>query len=168
MEFSPAGQSSELLMTVQPTKKNSFLIFHALGRTIWLYILCAWIGLPALLLVLGLDGGMVIVAAIVLFVIIWAISFFISRMQLNNIVYKFYNDKVEYSDGFLVKSKKNILYSRMTNTEQWQGIIERLFSLGHIYLDTAGTGWHELTLKYMDNTEVLYEKINQLIHQGSK
>lgn len=89
-------------------------------------------------------------------------------MQLNNIEYRFYNNKVEYSDGFLVKSKKNIPYAKITNTEQWQGIVERIFSLGHIYIDTAGTGGHEVIMNYLDSSEELYEKMNHIIQSGSK
>ena len=61
---------------------------------------------------------MSIFIAIIIFFAIWGISFLISRMQLNNLEYKFYSNKVEYIDGFLIKDKKNIRYSMITNTEQ--------------------------------------------------
>lgn len=61
---------------------------------------------------------MSIFIAIIVFFAIWGISFLISRMQLNNLEYKFYSNKVEYIDGFLIKDKKNIRYSMITNTEQ--------------------------------------------------
>ena len=53
--------------------------------------------------------------SILLFFVVWAISTAISRMQLNNMEYRFYNNKVEYTDGFLIKDKKNIQYSKINN-----------------------------------------------------
>ena len=109
-----------------------------------------------------------IIGAILLFVLIWILSFLFTRMQLNNIEYRFYDTKIEFSDGFLVKNKKNIPYARVTNTEQGQSIMERIFSLGHIFVDTAGTGAHELNMQYLDNSDAIYEKMNQIIQTGSK
>jgi uncharacterized membrane protein YdbT with pleckstrin-like domain len=69
------------------------------------------------------------IGALLLFMIIWVFSFLFTRMQLNNMEYRFYDSKIEFSDGFLVKSKKNIPYARVTNTEQGQSITERIFGL---------------------------------------
>lgn len=153
-------------------------MFHSFWRTIWLYVIALLSGIPGLLIMLDLEMGMSILIAIIVFLIIWGISFLISRMQLNNLEYKFYNNKVEYIDGFLIKDKKSIRYSMITNTEQWQGIAERIFSLEHIFIDTASSGgfaaafsgWknHALAMKFLDKNGELYEKINQIIHDGSK
>lgn len=61
------------------------------------------------------------------FVLGWIISFFLTQLELNNMQYKFYDTKVEYTDGFLIKNKKNIPYSRITDSMQGQTIVERLF-----------------------------------------
>lgn len=84
--------------------------------------------------------GVVFIGGILLFFIIWIFSFILTRIQLNNIDYTFYDSKLEYTDGFLIKSKKSIPYSKITNTEQGQRITERIFSLGHIFIDTASSG----------------------------
>ena len=88
-------------------------------------------------------------------------------MQLNAIDYKFYDDSIEYVDWFLVKSKKKILYSRITDITQWQTILERIFGLWTIVVETA---WNSsmLRMNYLENTEELFDKINHLVKESSK
>lgn len=168
MDFSSTTPAT-LVLTVRPTKKNSFFIVKSLWNTIWLFLILGGAIIPMILEIgMGDSMGGLFIGGVLLFVATWIGSFLFTRMQLNNTEYRFYDTKLEFSDGFLVKSKKNIPYAKITNTEQGQSIIERVFGLGHIFVDTAGTGGHELNLQYLDNSDELYEKMNQIIHQGSK
>ena len=145
MDFSSTTPAT-LLLTVKPTKKNIFFIFKSLGHTFWLFLVFGvFLGgsmIPLILETIGMGDSMggLFIGGILLFIVIWIFSFLFTRMQLNNIEYRFYDTKVEFSDGFLVKSKKNIPYTKVTNTEQGQSIMERIFGLGHIFVDTSGTG----------------------------
>jgi uncharacterized membrane protein YdbT with pleckstrin-like domain len=173
MDFSSTTPAT-LILTVKPTRKNSFFILKSLGHTFWLFIVIGGffgsMTIPLILSMIGMGDSLdgVMIGGILLFIIIWIFSFLFARMQLNNIEYRLYDTKIEFVDGFLVKSKKNIPYAKITNTEQGQSIMERIFGLGHILVDTAGTGGHELNMQYLDNSDDLYEKMNQIIHQGSK
>lgn len=76
--------------------------------------------------------------------------------------YKLYNDRLEYTDGFLVKNKKTLLYDRITDVSQSQQLLERFFGLWTVYLETA---WFDsrLAMAYMEDSEEVFEKINKLI-----
>jgi hypothetical protein len=56
MDFSSTTPAT-LILTVKPTKKNSFFIFKSLGHTIWLFIVFGLFGGSIFIpLVLGLIG----------------------------------------------------------------------------------------------------------------
>ncbi len=102
-----------------------------------------------------------------LFFLIFGIMIFIygffTAMQLNNIEYKFYSNRVEYYDGFLVKNRKTINYEKISNVSQSRGIIERIWGLGTIYIDTPGSSnlGHELAMSYLENSDQVYDWICQ-------
>ncbi len=78
--------------------------------------------------------------------------------------YRFYKDKIEYNEGFLTKYRKTIDYNKITNIGQRKGVLENLFGLGSIYIDTAGFSprGHELLMRYIKNPDEIYDKIKEL------
>ena len=97
------------------------------------------------------------------YLFILSIIYFFTKITLENIEYKFYSNRVEYYDGFLVKNRKTINYDRISNISQIRGIIERMWGLGTIYIDTPGSSTlgHELSMSYLENSDQIYDWINQ-------
>ena len=54
--------------------------------------------------------------------------------------YRFYDDRVEFEEGFFTINKKTIKYSDVKEVTLRQGFLQRLYGLGTIYLATLATG----------------------------
>lgn len=111
-------------------------------------------------LIQGNIGGTLLVAIIMIFITI-PISVIPIYMSIKNTEYKFYDDRVEYYEGFMVQNRKTITYDKITNINQVKGIIDRTFNLGTINIDTAGysKAGHELSLKYIADADKVYDWI---------
>jgi len=112
--------------------------------------------------VISFQMGLIIFLVVYFIAII--INFFLLKNSLNNTEYKFYSNRVEYYEGFLVKNRKTINYDRISNISQKRGILERMFGLGTIYLDTPGSSnlGHELAMSYLENYDNVYDWINEI------
>lgn len=64
------------------------------------------------------------------------IHMLLDKMQYNKIQYNFYVDRVEYKDGFLNVSQKELKYKFIREVAMTKNIIERIFNLGTIHLYT--------------------------------
>lgn len=158
-----------LIDIVKPSNKSWLLLLKSFWRTIWVFILIlVFLGslIPLFIAQFWFSSVFaVIVWFILIFLVAWFINFKIQKMQLDAIEYRFYNDRLEYVDGFLIKNKKSILYDRITDISQSQKILERFFDLWTLYIETA---WHSswLPMSYMENSEQLFEKINNLVKKN--
>lgn len=100
----------------------------------------------------------------ILYLITSLVSIFFSYVNFKKTEYKFYKDKVEYYEGFLVKNRKTINYNKISNIGQRKGIFERMFGLGTIFIDTAGSSstGHELSMSYLENPDKVYDWISKV------
>lgn len=64
------------------------------------------------------------------------IHMLLDKMQYNKIQYDFYSDRVEYKDGFLNISQKELKYKFIREVAMTKNILERMFNLGTIHLYT--------------------------------
>jgi uncharacterized membrane protein YdbT with pleckstrin-like domain len=96
---------------------------------------------------------------LIIFIIFTIISYFLQILSLKKTIFNFYSDRIEYFEGFLVKNKKTLYYDRITNVGQQEGILERMFGLGSVYFDTAGSSakGHELMLSYLEESDKYYD-----------
>ena len=102
---------------------------------------------------------------VVTFIIFTFIVYQIIKAVLKKTEYRFYKDRVEYYHGFLVRSRKTLSYDKISNLGVREGIIERMFGLGTIFIDTAGysrTGY-ELAMHNLENPNQIYEQLSKLI-----
>jgi len=121
---------------------------------------------------LGPIAGVLIGGVILLLVpvIIFFIAYYFIKKNYDATLYKFYSDRIEYYEGFLVKNRKTIHYNRISNIGQQTGIIEGYFKLGTVFIDTAGYSpkGHELAMHFLKNPDQVYDFISQTISKAGK
>lgn len=83
------------------------------------------------------------------------------KISYEEVEYRFYKDRIEYVDGFLVKNKKMIKYENIIDISQTRGVLfDRLFNLGTIQISTAGTSIITgLYMYYIENPDYVYDWI---------
>ncbi len=111
----------------------------------------------------GLIVGLIV--NFILFIIAFFINYYLQKKTLIKTQYKFYWNRIEYEEGFLVKNRKTITYDKISNIGQRKGIIEGFFGLGTIYIDTPGSSpkGHELSITYLENPDQVYDWISKVV-----
>ena len=62
------------------------------------------------------------------------------RLNYSRTEYKFFDDRVEFEEGFFSLNKKVIRYSDVKEITLHRGLFQRIYNLGSIYLATLATG----------------------------
>ena len=160
--------SKEDFQVIKPTI-NMFLLSVStfIGNSfLWLFLSIWGFSLGSI----AFDGSASfgLFTVVFLFFVTLFIGLFLRRASLKKTEYKFYADRVEYYEGFLVKNRKTINYDRISNVGQRKGILEGLFGLGTIFVDTAGYSHqgHELSIHYLDNPDQIYDWITRVVARG--
>ncbi len=104
------------------------------------------------------------------FVGIPIIVYIAKRKTYEMTVYDFYDDHLEYYEGFWTVEKKSINYDRITEISLRSGIIQKKYGLGTIFLSTPATGYSSrgrarsgIALYDIPNAESVYIEIKKLI-----
>ncbi len=74
------------------------------------------------------------------FILVPIIAFFGKKLNYGKTEYKFYNDHLEFEEGFFSLNKKTIRYRDVLEVTLRRGILQRTCNLGTIYLGTLATG----------------------------
>lgn len=158
---------NEVIWTIKPAIKPWLIIISSLFKSFF-YLLILW-QLSMVFLLEAENVWWIFWFFVFLYCIILFTSYFLEKKSLQNLTYKFYHDRIEYIDWFLVKNKKSIQYKRITNVWSQNWILERMFGLWTIFIDTAWSSmkWHELMMRNLEDTEWDYEKINELVSSWS-
>ena len=77
--------------------------------------------------------------------------------------YRFFNDKLEYSDGWLVINRHVVPYKKVTDITLSKGIWNRMMSTGTIVLITAGSISGNATLVHVRDSEKIYDHLQKEI-----
>lgn len=83
--------------------------------------------------------------------------------------YRFFRNRLEYSEGFWTAENKTIKYDKITETAMRRGIIQRKYGLGTIFLSTPATGFQQgramsgISLRDIEEPEKVYEAVEKLI-----
>ncbi len=154
-------QNQEQYQTIKPAIKMSLLILSSIFGNIILWIVLGVISFQFLISLFGSFGLLIIP---IFFAITVSFSIFMHKTSLEKTEYKFYNNRLEYYDGFLVKNRKTINYNQISNISQSKGIIEGYFKLGTIYIDTPGSSQkgHELSIINLENSDQIYDWISKI------
>lgn len=79
--------------------------------------------------------------------------------------YAFHDDHVEVNEGFLTVTQDTVPYNRITDVSFTKSVWQRLFDVGTIKLNTAGSNQQEITISYVDDPEAIYDEISALISE---
>ncbi len=83
--------------------------------------------------------------------------------NLNSREYRFYNNEVEVYEGFINITQNNTSYDRVTDISYSQPITQRIFGTGTVKLNTAGSGYHEIKISYVDNPQQEYKTLKRIV-----
>ncbi|MCH8520074.1 MAG: PH domain-containing protein [Nanoarchaeota archaeon] len=110
-----------------------------------------------------------------LFILIIIISIFIGliyfiiyvlKRRYSKIEYHFYSNRVEYFDGFFNIIKHTIPYERITNSNSFQGFLDRIFGVYTINIETAGSHSSTISIKYVKNGEEINQRILEILQEA--
>jgi len=102
--------------------------------------------------------------------------------QYERLYYNFYNTKVEYIDGFINKTQKELKYKYIREIVMSKGIVERIFGLGTIKIYTnasnntankfgqrgnAGLNENGITIHCLNDVKTKYEAIKKIVDEGT-
>jgi uncharacterized membrane protein YdbT with pleckstrin-like domain len=74
------------------------------------------------------------------FIAIPLVAYFGKKLNYSRTEYRFYDDHLEFEEGFFSLNRKVIRYKDIRETTVHKGIFQRLYGLGSIYLATLATG----------------------------
>lgn len=117
------------------------------------------------------------------FIIIPAVFYFGRKLNYARTEYRFFEDRLEYEEGFLAINKKVIRYTDVKEVSLRMGVLQRMCGLGSIYLATIATGGPTTTnpfsalnlssssasgivIRDIANPEREYERIRNLVNPG--
>jgi uncharacterized membrane protein YdbT with pleckstrin-like domain len=74
-------------------------------------------------------------------------------------------DKLRYETGFLAKTTRTILISRVQDLTVHQRVSQRIFGVGDLSIETAGES-SRLTIPEIDRPQEIADRINELSQTG--
>ena len=162
-------EKKEEFKIIKPKIIKLLLVLEAIVSSIWVFFFIAWL-LGSFVFVLFGDSSLmtIILVFIAMFFITIYINYWLKKRALEKVSYKFYDNRIEYYDWFLVKNRKTIKFSRITDVWQKRGIIERIFWLGTVDISTSGTTWYEISMSYLDNPDGVYDWLDNIVSKYDK
>ena len=119
---------------------------------------------------------------LVAFLAIPAIYYFGRKLNYARTEYRFFDDRLEFEEGFLAINKKVIRYSDVKEVALRMGVLQRMCGLGSVYLATIATGGPTtnpfsalsfsntsasgIVLRDIADPEQAYERIRTLVNPG--
>lgn len=102
--------------------------------------------------------------------VITGFSLLILYLNARKTQYLFYNDRVEYYEGFMTKERKIIPYQKITDiTQKRTWFIDNIFGTGTILITTAGgIIGHDLVLDHIDQSDDILMHLHGLIDKYMK
>ena len=161
MTDSVQQENKEQCAIVKPAIKIPLILIRNFFFTIVLFFIFGW---AIFLFVFLFERAGLVVASISIltpFLICVLILSLLDLVSLRRTEYKFYSDRLEYYGGAVVMKRKTIDYSRISNVKQRKGIIEGLFGLGTVFIETASSSSREygLTMRYLKNPDRIFDFI---------
>lgn len=114
------------------------------------------------------------------FIAIFAVRYLAKRYNYKRTEYVFYNDRLEFSEGFLTLNHKTIKYKDIREVTLRRGVLQRIAGVGSIYLATivsdvasgsmaSNFGLSNITaggilVRDIKDSEEQYKTIKELVH----
>jgi membrane protein YdbS with pleckstrin-like domain len=89
------------------------------------------------------------------------LTYYVKKKTYNKTKYKFYADRVEYTEGFWTAESKTIKYKNIIKSYLIKGIVQRKYGIGTIILIINNRT--DFQIIDIENPEEIYERIQLLI-----
>lgn len=126
-----------------------------------------------------MQATIIVVIAVV--IIYTLIKLLFEKKQYDKLEYNFYNNKLEYVDGFINKEEKELKYKNVREVTMTQSIVERMFGLGTIRIFTnASSGGYGrdnhgnmnarngIVIHCVKDVRENYKKVKEIIDEGTE
>lgn len=129
------------------------------------------------------DASIGFIIGLAVFIAIPVMCWVGKKYNYENTVYKIFDDRVEFEEGFLTVQQKTVHFRDIREITLRKGILQRSCDLGSVYLATQATGSSHgnpfsmlgmtsasasgLTIRDVTNADDLYQKLRALIRPPS-
>jgi uncharacterized membrane protein YdbT with pleckstrin-like domain len=141
------------------------------GRPSWRALMSFYVGglLVALvvIVVLGILIGSLAIA-IVIAAVIAGLTLLIGYLRRIGTKYLLTNQRLRISRGILRKSVQETRLERVQNVNYSQGMLDRIFGVGTVDFDTAGTDDSEFKFEWVNGPEEVVRAVDQATHEASQ
>lgn len=103
-----------------------------------------------------------------IFLIIQLFIFILTYRSYKKRYYDFYSDKLDYYDGFLELNKSTVPLDRITNIKSRQGLIQRIFKISTIYVETAGKIDTEIKIDFVQNGDDIVKNLKEELKKSGR
>lgn len=119
----------------------------AVNIVLFFFITLFWWSVPGLIILLNQEIGLAVAAVIaiaahaaLLLPALWLASVYVRRLR-----YELHADEVVIHAGIVTRSVRHVPLRAVTNLKVTRGPVERLFGLGTLHVETAGTSGQSST-----------------------
>ncbi len=129
--------------------------------------------IPAGFEIIGLEPPKVnyfLVIGVAVFIFLPIIRLYLTKKNYELSSFKFYEDRVEFLEGFLTKQRKTVYYDQVSEVSLTEGFFQRQYSLGTIVLSTRATSAGEddsgksgVRVNNVENSEALFDQVKKIV-----
>ncbi len=103
--------------------------------------------------------------AFILFVfVVPFVAYVLKRNTYSQTEYRFFDDHLEYAEGFLNVENKSIQFDKVQESSMTRGVIQKTYGVGTIVLKTAGQSPNSgIYLRDIESPEDIYDTVKQIL-----
>jgi len=163
----PTGTDTSPNLTLKPKITPAMLGSIIRSVSFLIFLLIFAVGFT---LTLGKDKTAVwILIGLAVFILILAVNLFFTFMTLKRTEYIFFDDRIEYYEGFLTRIKKIVPLYKITDVGMRKGwFIDTIFNTGTIDLNTAGSFGSAILIRYVENPDNVFTYVQDLLRTYRK
>ncbi|HEX2126868.1 MAG TPA: PH domain-containing protein [Thermoleophilaceae bacterium] len=140
------------------------------GRPSWRALMSFYAGgfvIAALVLVIfgALAGSWVL--AVILAAVIAGLTLVVGYLRRISTKYLITTQRLRISRGVIRRSVQETRLDRVQNVNYEQGLFDRIFHVGSVDFDTAGTDDSEFRFEWVNGPETVVRAVDEAIHQAS-
>lgn len=155
-------QERDVVLSLKPSFKFWYNMFPIVLTTIVVLILVAYLSF-------GLESPKISLTLLfwyfIIIVVVSPIFIFITKERFKRYYYKFYNDRLVFTDSFIDYSQKEITYINMQEVTMHQTFVQRFFDIGtiHIYTSAENGSRNGIYLQNIYNVKTNFELVKEVL-----
>ena len=138
---------------------RALMSFYALGIGVAVAVL-------VIVGVLADNMGTAVVIAVVIAAIIAGLTLVIGYLRRVSTKYLITTQRLRISRGLLRKKVQETRLERVQNVNYEQGVLDRIFHVGNVDFDTAGTDDSEFRFEWVNSPESVVRAVDQAVEEA--